>query len=133
MALTFWGKSRVPKEVHPHESPVIMTIPLIVLAILSVVGGFIGVPHLIGEYLGHIPNYWAEWLAPVIKTLPEAAAPHTATQEWALMTTSVTLALISAFVAYRIYTSGKGTNEAIAKAFGPVYNVVNNKYFVDEA
>lgn len=133
MALTFWGKSRVPKEIHPHESPAIMTIPLIVLAILSVVGGFIGVPHLIGEYLGHIPNFWAEWLAPVIKTLPETADPHTASQEWALMATSVTLALISAFVAYRIYTNGKNTNESIAKAFGPVYNVVNNKYFVDEA
>lgn len=50
MALTFWGKSRVDSKVHPHESSAIMTIPLIVLAILSVVGGFIGVPHVIGQY-----------------------------------------------------------------------------------
>lgn len=133
MALTFWGGSRVPKSVHPHESPAIMTIPLIVLAILSVIGGFIGVPHLIGEYLGHIPNFWEHWLEPVIRKLPETAAPHTASEEWGLMATSLTLVFISAFAAYRIYTQNKGTNEKIAKAFGPVYNIVNNKYFVDEA
>jgi len=136
MALTFWGSSRVDKKVHPHESPAIMTIPLIVLAILSVVSGFIGVPHVIGEYLGHIPNYWEHWLQPVIRKLPELAtttAAHSASEEWALMGTSVALALISAATAFRIYTSNKGTNEKIAKAFGPVYKVVDNKYYVDEA
>ncbi|MES2802387.1 MAG: NADH-quinone oxidoreductase subunit L [Bdellovibrionota bacterium] len=133
MALTFWGGSRVPKSVHPHESPAIMTVPLIVLAILSVVGGFIGVPHVISEYLGHIPNYWADWLDPLIRKLPETASAHTVAEEWSLMAASVSLALISAFTAYRIYTNNKGTNEQIAKAFGPVYNFVNNKYFVDEA
>lgn len=132
MALTFWGKSRVAKEVHPHESPAIMTIPLIILAILSVVGGFIGVPHVIAEYLGHIPNFWAEWLGPVIKKLPESGAPHAASEEWALMATSVGLALVSAFAAFKIYTNDKGTNEKIAKAMGPVYRVVDNKYYVDE-
>ncbi|MGA0619631.1 NAD(P)H-quinone oxidoreductase subunit F, partial [Ligilactobacillus salivarius] len=45
MCLTFWGKSRVPKDIHPHESPVVMTIPLIALGILSAVGGWIGIPH----------------------------------------------------------------------------------------
>lgn len=135
MALTFWGQSRVDKHVHPHESPLIMTIPLMVLAVLSVIGGFIGVPHLIGEYLGHIPNYWHEWLQPLIKSLPEAAnaAPHSATEEWALMATSVVLALISATIAYKIYTGNKGTNEKIAHALGPVYTTVDNKYYVDEA
>lgn len=133
MALTFWGASRVSKDVHPHESPAPMTIPLIVLAVLSVVGGFIGVPHVIGEYLGHLPNYWADWLDPLIRKLPETGAPHTAAEEWGLMATSVVLALSSAFFAYRIYTNNKGTNEKIAKAVGPLYTLVNNKYFVDEA
>jgi len=136
MALTFWGKSRVDKHVHPHESPAIMTIPLVVLAVLSVVGGFIGVPHVISEYLGHIPNVWEHWLEPVIRKLPEVAGhaeANSATEEWALMGTSVTLALVSAATAFKIYTSGKGTNEKIAKAFGPVYKIVDNKYYVDEA
>jgi len=136
MALTFWGQSRVDKSVHPHESPALMTIPLIVLAVLSVVGGFIGVPHVISEYLGHIPNFWEHWLQPVVKKLPELATQteaHSVAEEWALMATSVTLALISATAAFRIYTSGKGANEKIAKAFGPIYKFVDNKYYVDEA
>lgn len=137
MTLTFWGSSRVSKDVHPHESPLSMTIPLIILGTLSVIGGFIGVPHVIGEYLGHIPNIWEHWLAPVIKTLPEATAEHGTAEEWALMGTSVSLAIISAITAFRIYSSSGsnkiGTNEKIARALGPIYRTVDNKYYVDEA
>ena len=137
MTLTFWGSSRVSKDVHPHESPISMTIPLVVLGILSVIGGFIGVPRVIGEYLGHIPNVWENWLAPLIKTLPETAAPHGATEEWALMGTSVSLALISAITAFRIYSNNypnkEAANEKIARALGPVYRTIDNKYYVDEA
>ena len=61
MCLTFWGKSRVPEGVHPHESPPSMTFPLIVLGILSVVGGWVGIPHVIGHPL-HIPNFFEAWL-----------------------------------------------------------------------
>jgi NADH-quinone oxidoreductase subunit L len=130
MALTFWGSSRVDKSVHPHESGSLMTIPLIVLAVLSVVGGWIGVPHVIGEALGHIPNYWDHWLEPVIRKLP--ASTHTPAEEWALMGVSVSLACISAIVAYIMYTKKEGAPEKAARAFGPVHNLVNNKYFVDE-
>lgn len=135
MALTFWGGSRVDKHVHPHESPVIMTIPLIVLAILSVVGGFVGVPHVISEYLGHIPNFWEHWLAPVITKLPAdelAHVSHTVTEEWILMGVSVVAALISATLAYVIYTKKQSVAESAQKALGPVYTTVYNKYYVDE-
>lgn len=132
MALTFWGGSRVDKSVHPHESPLIMTIPLMVLALLSVIGGFVGVPHLIGEYLGHIPNFWHEWLAPMITKLPETPAPHTAAEEFGLMGVTVTLSLISAFIAYVIYTKKQQVAENAKQSLGPVYNFVNNKYYVDE-
>ena len=55
ISLTFYGKPRYDEaHVHPHESPAVMTIPLIILAVLSVVGGFIGIPHIIGTNLdGH--------------------------------------------------------------------------------
>ncbi len=67
MALTFWGKSRVSPDVHPHESPPSMAIPLVVLAVLSVIGGWIGIPHVIGEILpGHPSNVFHHWLEPVI-------------------------------------------------------------------
>ncbi|AGH96813.1 NADH-quinone oxidoreductase subunit L [Pseudobdellovibrio exovorus] len=134
MALTFWGKSRVDKSVHPHESPLVMTIPLMVLGLLSVIGGWIGIPHVIGHYLGHLPNFWAEWLSPLIKTLPEAEGiVHSATEEWILMGVSVTLASVSALVAFIMYTRKTGAADKVATAIAPVYNVVNNKYYVDEA
>lgn len=46
--LTFYGESRVPAEVHPHESPPVMTVPLLILAILAAIGGFVGLPHVLG-------------------------------------------------------------------------------------
>ena len=135
MALTFWGKSRVDKSVHPHESSAIMTIPLIVLAILAAVSGFVGVPHAISEYMGHIPNFWEHWLEPVIRKLPEAelaSVTHTISEEWALMGTSVFLALSSATAAYVMYTKKLGSADKFADSIKPVYNSVDNKYYVDE-
>lgn len=134
MALTFWGKSRVSKDVHPHESPLVMTIPLMVLGLLSVIGGWIGIPHVIGHVLGHIPNFWEHWLAPVITKLPEAEGiVHSAAEEWALMGVSVSLAAVSALVAFIMYTRKEGAADKVANAMGPVYKIVDNKYYVDEA
>lgn len=131
MALTFWGKSRVPKSVHPHESPWIMTVPLIVLAVLSVIGGWIGIPHSIGEVLGHIPNVLEHWFSSVIRPIP-GLEPADHSVEWALMGVSVFLAVCSASLAYHIYVRSPETADKIAKATGPVYKVVYNKFFVDE-
>jgi NADH-quinone oxidoreductase subunit L len=136
MALTFWGESRVDKHVHPHESGVLMTIPLIILAVLSVIGGLIGIPHVIGNVFGHIPNFWEHWLEPVIRKLPEVASGgaviHSATEEWALMGASVSIASISALVAFKMYLKKGDAPKKVVEALGPVYSVVNNKYFVDE-
>lgn len=133
MALTFWGTSRVDKNIHPHESPLVMTIPLIVLGALSVVGGWVGVPHVLGELFGGVTNFWEHWLEPVITKLPEAThAAHAAAEEWALMGASVSLAAISAMSAVLIYIKNPATAGRIANALGPVYKLVNNKYFVDE-
>ena len=136
MALTFWGKSRVDKSVHPHESGLSMTIPLMVLALLSVIGGWVGIPHAIGEYLGHIPNFWEHWLEPVIRKLPAVGAveaSHDVTTEWLLMGISVVIAACSAGLAYWIYIVKPGTSEKVKKSIRPVYEFVNKKYLVDEA
>ena len=134
MALTFWGNSRIEKGTHPHESSIVMTIPLMILGLLSVVGGWIGVPHVLGAIFEHFPNYWEQWLAPVIRKLPEAAGlAHSAEEEFLMMGISVSLAVISAAAAYVMYTKKEGVADKVAKAFGPVYNFVENKYFIDEA
>lgn len=132
MALTFWGPSRVDKNVHPHESPLVMTIPLMVLGLLSVVGGWVGIPHVISEVIGHVPNLWESWLEPVITKLPEVAGEHAASEEWLLMGASVALAAASAISAYVMYIKKPGAADKAANAFGPIYKTVNNKYYVDE-
>ncbi|MGE0764375.1 MAG: NADH-quinone oxidoreductase subunit L [Bdellovibrionales bacterium] len=131
MALTFWGKSRVPASVHPHESPPSMTIPLIVLGVLSVVGGWIGIPHVLGQVIpGHPQNYLEHWLAPVLAKVPMSDGPMLL--EFALMGISVSIAGISAWFAYDFYVVHPERPKAVAAWFGKVYELVANKYFVDE-
>lgn len=132
MCLTFWGKSRVPKDIHPHESPAIMLIPLVILAILSVVGGYVGIPHVIGAILpGHPENILQNWFAPIVKPIPGLQEAD-AVMEWSLMGVSVGLALIAAFVAYNFYVRKPEAIEALTKKISPVYKVVSQKYLVDE-
>lgn len=132
MALTFWGESRVPKEIHPHESPALMTIPLIILGLLAVVGGWVGIPHVIGSILpGHPENIWEHWLSPVLTQIPGLghADPET---EWTLMGFSVLLVLISASMAIFFYRKGTFIPENTAKALGGFYRLLVDKYRIDE-
>ena len=132
MALTFWGKSRVPTDVHPHESPPVMTIPLIVLAVLSVMGGWIGIPHLISAILpGHIPNVLEHWLKPVLAPLPDLA-PANMIVEGSLMGVSVAIAALAALAAYWSYLRQPEIPGQIVKRLGRIYDLVSHKYFVDE-
>jgi NADH-quinone oxidoreductase subunit L len=131
MSLTFWGKSRVPKEIHPHESPWIMAGPLVVLAILSVVGGWVGIPHVLGEMFGHLPNVLEHWFEPVIMKIPNLqAGDHSV--ELGLMGISVGLAAISASVAYYFYVKAPEKPAQVASKLGGFYRLVADKYRVDE-
>jgi NADH-quinone oxidoreductase subunit L len=133
MALTFWGKSRFGHDVHPHESPPSMAIPLIVLGVLSAVGGWVGIPHVIAEHIGHLPNLLENWLEPVVAHLPAGEEGHASTlMEWALMGISVSLAVISAFFACDFYLVHLERPKALAKSLGGFYEAVYNKYYVDE-
>jgi NADH-quinone oxidoreductase subunit L len=131
MALTFWGKSRFGHDVHPHESPPAMTIPLIVLGLLSVIGGWVGIPHVLGEVLpGHPANLFEHWLEPVIAQIE--AGHGSELMEWSLMGISVGLAGVSAWFAYDNYILHPERPPAVAKGLGRFYTAVSNKYYVDE-
>ncbi len=70
---TFLGKPQSEKASHAHESPRVMTVPLTVLAVLSIIGGYIALPHVISEPL-HYPNPFEKFIAPAAQTyesLPE--------------------------------------------------------------
>ncbi len=130
MCLTFWGKSRVPEKVHPHESPMSMTFPLIVLGFLSVVGGWVGIPHAIGHPL-HIPNFLELWLNKWGLHNPEVSR-QSVILEFSLMGISFGFASLMAWMAYNFYISCPGKSDKIVSKIKGVYDLVYNKYYVDE-
>ncbi len=137
--LTFFGRSRVEHEVehHIHESPRVMLVPLGVLAVLSVVGGFVGIPASLGHWLG-LPNLFEHWLEPVFQRPAVVAAAvaeeaHHDSMEYLLMVLAVGLAGAGVLLAYRLYVQRPEAAEQLQTQLRPVYNVLLNKYYVDEA
>lgn len=164
MVLTFWGKERFGKghddhhahghdahDAHgghgkPHESPWVMTLPLIILAVLSIGGGYVGVPAILGG-----ANHFEHFLEPVIAhvggghaaTESHAAAGSEATRtestaspapakaeehhdtgtEWALMILSVALGLVGIGIGFAVFSR---------KPLTHMPSLLENKYYVDE-
>ena len=112
-----------------HESPKSMTIPLIVLAGLSVVGGFIGIPEVF-----HGPHLLKEFLAPVFKASEMRMIPghldHTT--EYALMGVAMLSAIISIYVAYIRYVKTKAIPARESTPLKPLHKLIYNKYYIDE-
>jgi len=107
---------------EPHESPWVMLGPLVILALLSLVGGLVG-----------IGNRFEHFLAPVfgsVSEVPSEAAKSTT--EYALMGISVAVALLGWFLAYVLYVSKPYLPQKIADSLGSFYQAVLNKYYVDE-
>ena len=146
--MTFFGQSRVDEHVahHIHESPKIMTVPLMVLAVLSIIGGYIGVPHVLGG-----ANHIHEFLAPVLGGGAEPAkahagisilskawasggggAGHPAALELLMMVVSVVIALIGIGIAYLFYVKNPALPKLLAERWKGLYKLVFNKYYVDE-
>ncbi len=131
--LTFCGESRVEPHAleHLHESPPSMTIPLSILGVLSVIGGYVGIPHILG---GH--NRIEGFLEPVFRFAAESterAEGHgSESLEMTLMIASVAIALGGLLLAYYFYLRNKNVPEKLAKSFSPIYNLLLNKYYVDE-
>jgi len=132
-SLTFLGEERFDHhKIHPHESPSVMTIPLIILAVLSVIGGYVGIPEV---FSGENGNLFEKWLAPIYEPAEQKIMHygfHTHTQEILLMTISVILALSAIYFAFYVYTKNKNIAESISIRFRKFYNLLLNKYYVDE-
>jgi NADH-quinone oxidoreductase subunit L len=106
--LAFFGEPR--HHHHPHESPPVMLGPLIVLGALSLVGGFVNIPH---------------WLEPMLP-LHEAAVPAL------IQYSPFAAAFIGIGLAYWFYILNPALPESLASSLGGLYTLVYNKYFVDE-
>jgi NADH-quinone oxidoreductase subunit L len=141
---TFHGESRASEEVkhHIHESPRVMTIPLMILAVLSVVGGWVGWPSILGG-----ANRFEAWMEPVFGRGKETAAPAlgfvtnayasgpeaaTSSPEAMLMLAAVIIAFAGIFIAYYCYIRHPEIPKNFVRTFPAVFRTVNNKYYVDE-
>lgn len=120
--ITFFGAFRGTEEQrhHVHESPAAMTIPLIVLAVLSFIGGFVNIP----EVFTHGGERLTEFLAPVIERSNKTHVSHST--EWLLMGLTTVIAVVAILIAWSRYKTYK---EEQPSAFG---NLLQNKWYVDE-
>ena len=151
--VTFHGECRAAEEVkhHIHESPKVMTIPLVILAFLSIVGGWVGIPHVLGG-----GNHIEKWMEPVFAGSGAGAAATHAGSGWdfslvtnafashggghggegaleiQLMILAVIIGLIGIFAAYLVYVRFPGLSDRFVKKFHGLFVLVNNKYWVDE-
>jgi NADH-quinone oxidoreductase subunit L len=105
--LAFFGDYR--GHHHPHESPASMTMPLVILAVLAAGGGFINIP---------------QWLSPMY---PLAEHENTTA-----MIISASFGIVGIIVAYFLYVAQPKMAESLKTAAGPLYTLVNNRYYVDE-
>ena len=122
--MTFFGDSRVDsdKEHHIHESPAVMTIPLIVLAILATVGGWVNLPG--GLLWG---NAFVRFLAPAVGTFTPHLEPSSVSLYLPLVASIVGIVL-----AYVLYIRLPGIPFLLAWRLKPAYDLLLNKYYIDE-
>ncbi len=122
--LTFWGEPRDRKLFEKaHESPRIMTIPLWILALLSLLGGIVNLPVL--ETLG---LYLEEVFTGAVHAAEEALV-----LELVLAAVAGTVALVMIYVAYRVYVKQPALATRTAERFPWLYNFLVNKWYIDDA
>jgi NADH-quinone oxidoreductase subunit L len=128
--LTFHGEQRYDEHhVHVHESPWNMLAPLVVLAVLSVIGGWLALPSFFGggdRFEGFLRG---------VMTEPPAAASESAggaPSVIVLATIAVVVALAGILAAWWLYLRQPKKPEQLAKSMQPVYNTLLHKYYVDE-
>lgn len=126
--LTFFGECRADEHTrhHLHESPPTMTVPLIILAVLSAIGGYTGLP---AHWLWG--NRFDAFLEPVLGASQEAA-PLTLATEYGLMGASILVAVAGFAVAYVMYLARPDLPALMAQRAPGVYDLIFNKYYVDE-
>ena len=125
--MTFYGTSRADHHTqeHLHESPQVMTLPLIILAVGAVFAGFVGLPGVLGG------SQFANWLEPVIHAHEEAHA--SGALEWGLMAVSVSVASLGVFLAYLMYRRESLSPAIFANlAGGSLYRLFDHKWYFDE-
>ena len=130
VSLTFEGEKRYGPDLHPHEAPKTMTVPLVILAFLSIVGGFVGIPaSLFGG------NSLEQWLEPIFAPAYDKLRmnPHPVEiSEYLLMVLSVGVAAGGIYFARVVYLRRSELAVAWKAKYGGWYRFLFNKYYIDE-
>ena len=130
--MTFFGAQRTDARAKDHipESPWTITVPLIVLAFLAVVGGYVGVPKILGG-----GNHFGNFLAPVFghaQELYHLNAHGSHALEYTLIALSVSIALFGIYMAWLMYMKNPALPAQFTAKFAGVYRFVFNKWYIDE-
>ncbi|MEW5805835.1 MAG: NADH-quinone oxidoreductase subunit L [Acidobacteriota bacterium] len=140
--LTFYGKARFDEEEqHVHEAPRVMTYPLVILAIFSVIVGYVGIPKVLSP--GKDINYFEHYLEPSFEAHEVAAGMGgekihegedevSAGVELMLMVVAVIIAIVGIYIAWEMYLKRPGLPGRVAGRFMSLYRLISNKYWVDE-
>lgn len=133
LILTFFGTYRGDAKTlqHAHESPVTMTIPLVILAVFSAIGGFIGIPHIFGTNALH------HFLAPVLQSgqdIAQTQAHLSVVEEIALMLIATAGAVAVLYFIWKNQSQlqNKALETEIEPEMKPIKRLLENKYYVDE-
>ena len=130
MSLTFWGKTRLSPEKlhHIHEAPFTMSFALAVLAILALVGGFMGLP----AFMTGQASPFERWLAPVFEGPEQVMSTGHHGPEEMLMIVSAVVALSGIFLGLYLWVRRPELPGRIAAGSATLYRFVKGKLFVDE-
>jgi NADH-quinone oxidoreductase subunit L len=125
--LVFFGEERLSAEArhHVHESPPVMTVPLTILAVFSVIAGYVGLPAVFGEKA----DLFGRFLEPVARA---AAEPMSVAVEWNLILVSTVAAVGGLFIAYLFYIRQPAVPGRLAARVPWIYKLLIGKYYVDE-
>lgn len=123
--LVFMGEPRWAPGVHPHESPATMTVPLVILGVLSAFGGALNYTH-------HGPLY--NWLAPVVATVDESLlSAHGSLSEGLLVAISIVAAVVGIGIAYLMYGRRELVSAELSEPLrGQAFEPMVKKFWVDE-
>ena len=117
--VAFWSESRVdpPQAPHVHEPSPTMTVPLLILAVLSIATGYLGIP---------------QFIAPVLPGPEGMAAPHEGPAAAGIMVVASLLGLAGIATAYILYVKSPGLPDRLAQQWREAYTLSFNKWYVDE-
>jgi len=130
--MTFFGECRADEETkhHIHESPKVMTIPLSILAVLAVIGGFVGVPELLGGsnrfegFMSHVFGHGAE--------AGETAMHASLGLEWGMLILSVVIGVSGIIAAWYFYRKRPELPGRVVETFSGLHDLFSRKYYFDE-